>query len=282
MRAWTLIAKGAAALALVFFFARAGGPVVADKSLKGLLGPDMTSLFAVPVLMYHRVKPLTPNEAQSPLLRDLTVDPTDFEQQVAYLAEQGYTFLFAREVSQAVREHRPLPLKSVAITLDDGYLDNFQHAYPILKKYGAKATVFVVTNNLTRPDRLHPEHLTAMSGPNVWFGSHTVHHYDLTKLNDATLEFELVESKRVLSSLLHEDVTSIAYPAGAYDDHVVQYALNAGYTSGWMKGGGMVTPDEDLMLLPRVRVSGRHTFEDFKRKLRSRLFALERVRQKLG
>ncbi|MCH9044927.1 MAG: efflux RND transporter permease subunit, partial [SAR324 cluster bacterium] len=86
-----------------------------------------------------------PKEALSPLLRDLTVSPAGCERQIAYLVEEGFTFLFAREVEQAVREGTRLPEKSVAITLDDGYIDNFEQAYPILKKYGAKATIFMTT-----------------------------------------------------------------------------------------------------------------------------------------
>ncbi|MCH7946091.1 MAG: polysaccharide deacetylase family protein, partial [Armatimonadetes bacterium] len=237
-----------------------------------------TDLYAVPVLMYHRVKYLTPKEAQSPLLRDLTVSPEEFERQVAYLVEEGFTFLFAREVEQAVREGTRLPEKAVVITLDDGYIDNFEQAYPILKKYGAKATIFMTTVNLTRPDRLHAEHLVVMRRNQVRYGSHTVHHYDLTSLVPDVLDFELVESKRVLEEILGDEIDSLAYPAGAYNEIVVLHALGAGYRAGWKKGGGMVTPDEDLMLLPRVRVSGRHTMVDFERKINARLASLKRLR----
>jgi len=237
-----------------------------------------TDLYAVPVLMYHRVKYLTPKEALSPLLRDLTVSPAEFERQIAYLVEEGFTFLFAREVEQAVREGTRLPEKAVAITLDDGYIDNFEQAYPILKKYGAKATIFMTTVNLTRPNRLHAEHLVAMRKDQVRFGSHTVHHYDLTSLDPEVLDFELVESRLVLEGILGEEIDSLAYPAGAYNQIVVLHAVHAGYRAGWKKGGGMVTPDEDLMLLPRVRVSGRHTMADFERKINARLASLERLR----
>jgi len=79
----------------------------------------MTVAFAVPVLMYHRISDLTPQEAKSPLLRDLTVSPTHFEEQMKYLVDHGFTFLLASDVEVAVREHRPLPERAVAITMDD-------------------------------------------------------------------------------------------------------------------------------------------------------------------
>ena len=110
----------------------------------------MIEAFAVPVLMYHRVSDLTEAEARSPLMRDLTVAPKDFEEQIRYLVDNGFTFLLARDVEQAVREHRSLPEKAVAITLDDGYKDNFEHAYPILRKYNVPATIFLVTNRSGR------------------------------------------------------------------------------------------------------------------------------------
>ena len=196
---------------------------------------DYTDLYAVPVLMYHRVKDLTAKEAQSPLLRDLTVSPEEFERQIAWLVEEGFSFLFAREVEAAVRDGTMLPEKSVAITLDDGYLDNFEQAYPILKKYGGKATIFMTTVNLTRPERLHAEHLVEMRQNQVRYGSHTFHHYDLVSLDPDVLDFELVESKRVLEEILGEEIDSLAYPSGAYKQVVVLHALGAGYRAGWKR-----------------------------------------------
>src|SRR5688572_8639903 len=86
--------------------------------------PPMTSNFAIPVLMYHRVSPLSEREAKSPLVRDLTVLPEDFENQVRYLSQNGYALLSVYDIQQALLNGEPLPKKGVAITLDDGYRDN--------------------------------------------------------------------------------------------------------------------------------------------------------------
>ena len=230
-----------------------------------------TQDFAVPVLMYHRICHLTERESRSPLLRDLTVSPADFEDQVRYLAESGYTFLHVSEVSAALREGKPLPVKSVAITMDDGYRDNFTFALPILKKYRAKATVFMVTNNFDRPERLSWTDARHMVARDVAFESHTVSHPDLTTLSQTGLRHELRESRRILEEGLRVAVTSIAYPAGAFNSSVELMVADAGYLAAWKKGGGVVEPRhrESPYQLPRIRIHGRTDMAKFRERVAS-------------
>ena len=229
-----------------------------------------TRQFAVPVLMYHRVDHLEDHEIRSPLLRDLTVSPANFEAQVKFLVENGYSVLLASEVERAVVEGHELPQKAVCITLDDGYKDNFEQAFPILLRYKVPATIFLVTNNFGRANRLSWDDVLQMRREAGFeYGSHSVHHYDLTTLDQDQLDFELTESKRLIELRIQDSVTSIAYPAGSYNEFVKERARAAGYSAAWKKGGGLVTPGEDMLMLPRVRVSGRTSLADFRRKVRS-------------
>ena len=236
--------------------------------------PRMTSAFAVPVLMYHRIDDLSTREERSPLMRDLTVSPEAFEAQVKYLAENGFTFLLASEVERAVRENRPLPERSVAITMDDGYQDNFEKAYPILQKYHACATIFMVTNNFGKPDRLSWPEVLSMRDGGVGYGSHTVSHADLTTLPMDRLDYELVESKRILEQGLRTSIDDIAYPSGEYNDLVIERTKAAGYLAGWKKGGGPVQPGSEAFMLPRVRVRGVTDLADFRKKVWSGYWAM--------
>lgn len=226
-----------------------------------------TAEFAVPVLMYHRIADLTPREAQSLLMRDLTVSPADFERQIAYLAENGFSFLLAREVEEAVRDGRSLPRRAVAITMDDGYKDNFEQAFPILRKYGARATIFLVTNTVNTSGHLAWDDVMVMKRERVGYGSHTVHHYELTELTVPQMDYELRESKRVLEVRLFERISAVAYPSGKYNRTVAERTEAAGYLAGWKKGGGPVQPGMDPYLLPRVRVNGDTTLKAFERKV---------------
>ena len=223
------------------------------------------SEFAVPVLMYHRICDLTPDEAKSPLMRDLTVSPANFEHQVAYLQQKGFTCLLASDVEAALRERRPLPERSVAITLDDGYRDNFDCAFPILKRYGVPATIFLVTSTVDTAGHLTWSNVAEMRPHPVGYGSHTVTHADLTSLSLDRLDYELRESKRVLESRLIERISAIAYPSGKYNGMVAERTREAGYLAGWKKGGGPVQPGADPYLLPRMRVKGSTNLDEFKR-----------------
>ena len=236
--------------------------------------------YAVPVLMYHRINLLTEREARSPLMRDLTVSPEDFESQVAYLKEKGFEFLLASEVESAAREGRGLPEKAVCITMDDGYRDNFDLAYPILKKYDACATIFVVTSSMGKPARLDWGLVGQLFEGGMGIASHSVTHPDLTSLSDERLDFELRESRAELEKRLNEEVRSIAYPTGAFDDRVIERAELAGYWAGWKKGGGPVMPGAEPMKLPRVRVNGSTSIEGFQRKVWSGVVARAIDREK--
>src|SRR5690606_20559780 len=91
---------------------------------------------SVPVLMYHHV---------SPVDGMITVSPANFEQQLLWLKRRNYRTLTSAEFAQHL-DGAPAPARSVLITFDDGYLDNWVYAYPLLKKYGYTAMVFLVTS----------------------------------------------------------------------------------------------------------------------------------------
>jgi peptidoglycan/xylan/chitin deacetylase (PgdA/CDA1 family) len=95
---------------------------------------------AVPVLMYHHVSP-------NPGL--VTVSPATFTDHMDYLARAGYTTLTADEFLGFLQGSYPAPAKSVLITFDDGYLDNYVYAYPTLRTFGLHAVIFGVTGWLS-------------------------------------------------------------------------------------------------------------------------------------
>ncbi len=227
---------------------------VADASPATYTGPT-TDNFSAVVLMYHRIADLTGSEKQELLARQLAMPPAEFAKELQYLHDNGYTVLRASDIATAAVNHTALPKKAIAITLDDGYADNFTQAYPILKKFNMPATVFIITGDVGKPGYLTWENIAAMR-PLVDFQAHTITHPDLSKLTAAQLQKELAGSKTALDTHLKSITTAIAYPAGDFNAAVIAGTRAAGYQYGWKKSGGPMTPGANPYQLPRIRIMG--------------------------
>lgn len=199
----------------------------------------------IPVLAYHRVGYTTDN---------LTVTPERFTNDLESLQEWGYCSISLEDFQKFIDDRNVnLPDKPILITFDDGYLDNFENAYPILRKYGMIGTFFIITDMLWTKDRLAPEHIAEMSQGGMSFGSHTVTHRALAELDYATIYNELVNSKATLESVLGKNVNAIAYPRGSYNEAVIEIAQNVGYITGFTVKEGLCikeSPDFELRRIP--------------------------------
>lgn len=98
----------------------------------------------IPVLMYHKISPSPKSGGLG-----MRVTPESFNLQMLYLVKNGYHTVRLTELTGFIKEDKTLPSKSIVITFDDGYLDNYKYAFPILKKYGFTATVFVVADYIS-------------------------------------------------------------------------------------------------------------------------------------
>lgn len=199
----------------------------------------------IPVLAYHRVGYTTDN---------LTVTPERFSKDLDSLQERGYCSISLEEFQKFLDDRNvEMPEKPILITFDDGYLDNFQNAYPILLKHGMVGTFFVITDMLWTNDRLTPENIVEMSQGGMSFGSHSVTHRPLGELDLAAIHDELINSKATLESVLGKKVDAIAYPRGSYNESVVGIAKEAGYVTGLTVREGICikeSPEFELRRIP--------------------------------
>jgi len=194
----------------------------------------------LPVLVYHKIG-APPAGSQ---LKDLWVSPEKFRAQVAWLLAHGYTTVLFSDVMKAHKNNKPLPAKAVLITFDDGYENNYAHAYKILRELGAKGNIFVVFNTIGKANLWHnpaTESWVNMAGIEmlkemqdsgvIEFGSHTMNHPNLGKIPLEDAAWELTESKKQLEGALGKEMCAFAYPygAGAYAPAVRELALAAGY-----------------------------------------------------
>jgi len=177
------------------------------------------------VLNYHMV---------NSMFISLAIEPEDFDWQMKYLVDHGYHSITLDELYAFLEGQGTLPDRPVLITFDDGYVDNYTNAYPILKKYDLKATIFIVTGFVSkRKGYLTWDQLREMEQHGIMAQSHTVTHAPLPELSDERIREELVVSKQQAEAELGHPVEFIAYPTGVHDLHIVSLAKEAGDKGGF-------------------------------------------------
>ncbi len=183
----------------------------------------------IPILTYHKVD----SKFELGITR---VTPKQFEKHINFLHREGYKSL-------TVSEARNLKLddgKFICITFDDGYENIFDYAFPILKKYNFKATVFVISNFVGKFNTwdfgfgIKFKHLDwkelKILHDNGWeIGSHSANHVSLILLDEEKIKFELESSKYEIEKNLGIDVKSFAPPFSRYNEKIVKLALECGY-----------------------------------------------------
>lgn len=210
----------------------------------------------VPIFMYHYIR-INPNPADV-LGFNLSVPPADLATQLAYLADRGYQGVGLEEVTGFLsgRQEEPPPPRSAVLTFDDGYRDSYEAAYPLLKRYGFRATIFVISGLVGRSGYLTWPQLRQMAADGITIGAHTIGHPDLTYLSRANALREIGESKLALEKELDRPVLLFAYPSGRYNQEVVEMVKAAGYEAAVTVNYGLWHAPEDRYTLARVRVSG--------------------------
>ncbi len=210
----------------------------------------------VPILMYHYISEPPPGSDR--YRRDLSVSPDLFRAQLVTLREQGYTSITLSQLLYALQQGAPLPEKPIVLTFDDGYRDNYTNAFPIMKEEGFVGTFFVITDLVEERnnDYVTWEQLVEMRDAGMEIGSHTVNHEELPKLNATRVWQELVISRAMIEQRLGQEVHSIAYPYGKFDEEVAHLAREAGYWIAVTTKQGITHSTENLLTLRRVRVRG--------------------------
>ena len=206
----------------------------------------------IPILMYHAVHVMDPSEASN---ANLIIDPDLFEAQIKALSKAGYYFLTPEEAYKAFTENA-LPAKKVVwLTFDDGNEDFYTIAYPILKKYKAKATNNVITGFVKKGNagNLTVKQMKEMMAHGMSFQSHTVNHPDLSATDKATQKVELTDSIDFLENKLNTKVNTIAYPSGRYNQTTLDLAKKT-YKLGLTTNEGLASSKDGLLSLNRVRI----------------------------
>ncbi len=228
----------------------------------------------VPVLLYHYIGPL-----EEGIFTGGSVSPGKFGRQVEWLSRRGYNAVCPSDWLAWQREGKPLPSKPVLITFDDAYADIAHYALPVLRRFGFRATVFVITGLIGETnmwdqrmgyrvlDIMNLEQIQEWAAQGIEFGAHTRTHPDLTTLTSHQLIDEVVGSGTDLSRILGTEVLSFAYPYGHYNTAVLECAKKAFpfcFTTRW----GLNERSAEPHLLRRMEVRTGHSLADLRCQLR--------------
>lgn len=216
-------------------------------------------LRSIPVLMYHSVA----YEKNNPV----RIPQEKFKEQMKYLKDNGYSTLSLDDLYSYFEEGISVPEKSVVLTFDDGYEDNYKNAYPILKEYSFKASIFIITDSIDKKSYLTSSELKELDENGISIESHTVTHRKLQELSYDEQLKELENSKEILEKLLNKKVIYAAYPYGSYNKDTIKAAKDAGYTMAFTTDGRWAGKEDGLLTLDRVYISGFFNLDTFKERI---------------
>ena len=207
----------------------------------------------VPILVYHSVMPHHPGQTAEQ--RVLDVDDSVFVAQMRYLVDGGYHVVSFAALVDALEGRDSLPSRAVVITFDDGWENQYTHAFPILRRFGVTATFFVFTTPIGMDKKLMTwEQLRELQDAGMTIGSHTRTHPILPDYH-AALHNEVAMSREDITQHLGRAPDFFAYPFGAWDSASAAWARTAGYRAARTYRGGAWNSPSDLYHLRAVPVT---------------------------
>lgn len=214
-----------------------------------LLRPNKVKL---PILMYHYVEYVQDKNDRKRQL--MNIEPHVFEQHLKELTAAGYQTVLTRDMPRILTGKADVCVKAVVLSFDDGYADFYTDVFPLLKKYNARATVYVIADYIGKPGFLTETQIREMlDDGSVEVGSHTLDHFYLKRAVRTEQKRQIIESKRMLEDMFHVPVETFAYPFGAYDEHSIQYVKEASYSAAVTVESGAYLSSGDIYELPRIR-----------------------------
>ncbi len=221
-------------------------------------GPDTV---LVPIILYHRidVSPTDGPNYKSPYY----VKPEVFDEEMKLLQDWGYTTITTELLIKAIKEGADLPPRPIIITFDDGHLNNYTTAFPIMQKYGFTGVLYIVGNYMGAENYMNADQIKEMAAAGWEVGSHSMNHANLNSLEPQRQRYEVVESREVLEETLGVPVLTIAYPFGVSNAGVIDYAIFAGYIGGMGLGFTYDQGMTNLYNMQRRDIKGTYDVKQF-------------------
>ena len=183
---------------------------------------------SAPILLYHAVG--EPVEIEWP--PSLIMPASLFEAHLQYLIQEGYKVVSVEELVSLLQNGGNLD-KVVAMSFDDGYRNNHTDAFPLLKKYNAKASFYVVHRDIGKTIYMDNDRLLELLANGMEIGSHTINHAPLALIDPKYLPWEVGSAKKFIEKNLDGYILKgIAYPNGGYNEKVIESVREYNFSYG--------------------------------------------------
>lgn len=209
----------------------------------------------VPILLYHHITADLDGSRYN-------VDPAIFDEQMQWLADNHYSTITVSQVAELILNGGQMPPRPVVITFDDGNIDIYQNAFPILQKYGFIATFYIVDRYINGKDMITTDEVKVLIENGWEIGSHSKYHTNLLNA-DADLETEVRMSKLDMEERLGVPINSFAYPFGSADANVIGKVIRSGYTSAVGLGQSITHGYYDVFYLNRIEIQADYDMQKF-------------------
>lgn len=229
-------------------------------SLMGLYYFWITPKYTVPVFVYHSIG----YEKGS-----YFVSPENLEKQMEYIRRNGYDVITLDELAKGIKSNKRFKRNEVVITMDDGYEDNYIYAYPIFKKFGFPATIFLATDYMGKKGFLNWDEIRLMSKNKISFGGHTKSHLYLGSVNNIKiLREEIKGSKDKIEEETISPADFFAYPVGGFNDTVEEIVKESGYKGACTTNRGPSRLNNNPYQLKRIKITNSDISKPFSLKVK--------------
>jgi len=202
------------------------------------------------------------------------VEPKSFARQMKYLKDNNYQVISLAKLVELMKSDKPLPKKTVVLTFDDGYHDNYVNAWPILKKYNFPATIFLATGFIGREIKSSegislkildwPEIKKMHQSELIDFEPHTHNHIKLDRIDLNKAELEIIKSKKIIEEELNKKCCFFAYPKGRYNNRIIEILKNNNFKAARTVENGYTYKKDDLFRLKKITVRSVTSLINFK------------------
>lgn len=207
-----------------------------------------------------------------------TVRPEDFAEQMAYLKNKRFNVVPLSRLVEWVETKQPIPRRTVVLTFDDGYEDNYFNAWPILKRYNFPATIFLVSGSIGQTlyskqnipfrildwSQIQKMHQSGL----IDFQPHSLTHQKLSQIDLEQAKDEIKKSKDIIEKQLNKDCRLFAYPKEDFNEGIIRILKENNFRSALTINNGLVDENSDLFKLLRKSINAETNMIQFKGKLK--------------